>query len=88
MGLVRKSRSEIQKIGALRARENIKKAIEKMKMFNRVRVAYFEELLEQSRVEQPKVALKIDRGPNPNLRHVGGAQLALIVDNEKPNQKL
>lgn len=82
MGLVRKARSEIQKIGALRARENIKRAIEKMTMFNRVRVAYFEELLEQLRKEQIKPSSKIERQPNPNLRHTGGAQLELKVNNQ------
>lgn len=82
IGLVRKSRSEIEKIGSVQAKANIKKAIDKMKMFNRVRVAYFEDQLLQLRTEQPRPSSKIERGPNPNLRHTGGAQLELIVDNE------
>ena len=81
MGLVRKSRSEIERIGAAQAKLNIKKAIEKMKMFNRVRVAYFEEQLLVLRTEQPRPSSRIDRGPNPNLRHTGGAQLELIINN-------
>lgn len=81
IGLVRKSRSEIEKIGAMQAKLNIKKAIEKMKMFNRVRVAYFEEQLLGLRTEQPRPSSKIERGPNPNLRHAGGAQLEMIINN-------
>lgn len=84
IGLVRKSRSEIEKIGSTQAKLNIKKAIDKMKLFNRVRVAYFEDQLLQLRTEQPRPSSKIDRGPNPNLRHAGGvSQLELIIDNTK-----
>lgn len=83
IGLVRKSRSEIEKIGSAKAKENIKKAIDKMKMFNRIRVAYFEEQLSQMRSEQPRVSSKIERGSNPNLRHIGGAQLELAPNDDK-----
>lgn len=83
MGFVRKSRSEIEKIGAVKARENIKKVIEKMKMFNRIRVAYFEEQLSQLRSVQPTTSSKIERGSNPNLRHTGGAQLELVPNETK-----
>lgn len=81
IGLVRKSRSEIEMIGAVQAKINIKKAIERMKTFNRIRVAYFEEQLLQLRTEQPRASSKIDRGPNPHLRHTGGVQLELIINN-------
>lgn len=68
-------------IGAVQAKINIKKAIERMKTFNRIRVAYFEEQLLQLRTEQPRASSKIDRGPNPHLRHTGGVQLELIINN-------
>lgn len=83
IGLVRKSRSEIEKIGSVRAKESIKTAVEKMRLFNKFRVAYFEEILSQLRLKGPlAVSTKIERQPNPNLRHTGGTQLALIIDNE------
>lgn len=85
IGLVRKSRSEIEKIGSIRAKENIKAAVEKMRRFNRIRVAYFEEILSELRQNTlPTASTKIIRQPNPNLRHTGGPQLALIIDNETP----
>ncbi len=83
IGLVRKSRSEIEKIGNVRAKENIKTAVEKMRLFNKFRVAYFEEILSQLRLQVPQAtSTKIERQPNPNLRHTGDAQLALVIDNE------
>lgn len=86
IGLVRKSRSEIEKIGSARAKENIKTAVEKMRRFNKIRVAYFEEILSQLRGKVPQAtSTKIERQPNPNLRHTGGPQLALIIDNETTN---
>lgn len=84
IGLVRKSRSEIEKIGSLKAKEHIKLAIQRMRLFNKIRVAYFEQLLGEMREQNLTVnrESKIDRQPNPNLRHTGGAQLELIIDNE------
>ncbi len=85
IGLVRKSRSEIEKIGSVRAKENIKVAVGKMRLFNKFRVAYFEDLLSQMRAQVvPAPSSKINRQPNPNLRHTGGTQLALVIDNETP----
>ena len=88
MGLVRKSRSEIEKIGSEKAREHIKLAIQRMRLFNKMRVAYFEELLKEMREQNKPVTQesKINRGPNPNLRHTGGAQLELVIDNETNQQ--
>lgn len=88
-GLVRVSRAEIAKIGAERARANIVKAAQEMRRFNKIRVPYFEELLARYRSEvlQANKAdkMKIDRRPNPNLRHAAQAapskQLELVVNN-------
>lgn len=82
LGLVRKAREEIHKIGGDKAREHISKAISQMKMFNKIRVAYFQELLEKFRTEIPPQSSKIQRQPNPNLRHAGGVQLALVINNQ------
>lgn len=81
LGLVRKSRSEVHKIGGEKSRAHIAKAIEQMRLYNKIRVPYFSELLEKMRNEIPPQTSKIQRQPNPNLRHTGGAQLALV-----PNQ--
>ena len=69
IGLVRKSRSEIEKIGSLKAKEHIKLAIQRMRLFNKIRVAYFEQLLGEMREQNLTVnrESKIDRQPNPNL---------------------
>jgi hypothetical protein len=84
-GLVRVSRVEIGKIGAEKARANIVRAVQEMRRFNKIRVPYFEELLARYRSEVPRGSkndkMKIDRRPNPNLRHTGPKQLELVVNN-------
>jgi hypothetical protein len=84
-GLVRVSRTEIERIGADTARESISKAIAEMRRFNKIRVPYFEDLLARYRAEAKKNPgvdkMKIDRRPNPNLRYAQPAQLELIVNN-------
>jgi hypothetical protein len=85
-GLVRISRAEIGKIGAEKARTNIVKAVKDMRRFNKIRVPYFEELLARYRSEVLRAPgddkLKIERRPNPNLRHTGEPrQLELVVNN-------
>jgi hypothetical protein len=82
-GLVRVARIEIEKSGAERARSNISRAIKDMQRFKRIRVPYFEELLLNLRREVIKNSLdktKIDRRPNPNLRHVS-RDLKLVINN-------
>lgn len=84
-GLVRVARTEIEKSGADAGRFNISKSVEDMRRFNRLRVAYFEELLARHRSDVLKNKgldkMKIDRRPNPNLRHTVGAQLNLVINN-------
>jgi hypothetical protein len=86
-GLVRVSRAEIEKIGSSQGRLNIGKAVENMSRFNKIRVPYFEELLARYRKEGLQKhgvdEMKIDRRPNPNLRHVKSQQLELVVNNTK-----
>jgi hypothetical protein len=88
-GLVRVSRQQIEKMGAENGRLNIIKAISEMRRWSRVRVPYFEELLGKYRAETLKNAgadrMKINRRPNPNLRHVNVGELKLVVNN--PNQQ-
>ncbi len=83
-GLVRISRVEIEKIGAERARANVAKAVAEMRRFNKIRVPYFEELLQRYRSEvlnaNANDKMKIERRPNPNLRHA--KQLELVVNNK------
>jgi transposase len=81
LGFVRKSREEIRNIGSEKAKSHIGKAIDQMKMFNKIRVGYFQELLAKMRTEIPIHSSKIQRQPNPNLRHTGGPQLVLITNN-------
>ena len=72
LGFVRVSRVEIEKIGAERARNNMRAAILDMRRFGRIRVPYYEELLARYRVQSLKPAadkMKIERKPNSNLRH-------------------
>lgn len=87
-GLVRASRSENAKLGAELGRLVIAKSIQEMRRFNKIRVPYFESLLARHRQEHLKNPgvdrMKIDRRPNPNLRHVKEVSLQLIVNN--PNQ--
>jgi hypothetical protein len=86
-GLVRVSRSEIEKLGSELGRLNITKAVSEMKRFNKIRVPYFEDLLSRYRSEQIQKCsvdkMKIERRPNPNLRHSKGQQLKLVVNNPK-----
>ena len=81
LGFVRKAREEIRNIGSEKAKVHIAKAIVQMKMFNKIRVAYFQELLLKMRTEIPIQSSKIQRQPNPNLRHTGGMQLELVPNN-------
>lgn len=86
-GLVRVSRAEIEKLGHELGRLNITKAVAEMKRFNKIRVPYFEDLLARYRAEHLQKRsvdkMKIDRRPNPNLRHIKGQQLELVVNNPK-----
>ena len=86
-GLVRVSRSEIEKHGSELGRLNIAKAVSEMKRFNKIRVPYFEDLLARYRTEHLQKRgvdkMKIERRPNPNLRHTKGQQLKLVVNNPK-----
>jgi len=83
-GLVRVSRSENEKLGTELGRVMIAKSIVEMRRFNKIRVPYFESLLARNRAEhlqKPGVdRMKIDRRPNPNLRHAKEAQLELVVN--------
>lgn len=85
LGLVRVARSEIEKIGAEKARANIAEAIKSMNLFSRRRVAYFQELLSSLRgkVETNEDKMRINRRTNPNLRHTKNQQLELVVNNPK-----
>jgi len=84
-GLVRVSRKELDLLGAARGRENIRKSIEVMRRYNKVRVPYFQELLKKNRTEilgeSKKDEMKVNRQSNPNLRYEGGAQLDLVINN-------
>lgn len=86
-GLVRVSRTEIEKAGVDRARANMALAIEDMRRFDRIRVPYYEELLAKYRTEAAKTPvpdkMKIERRANPNIRHVtkGGANLEIVINN-------
>jgi transposase len=84
-GLVRVSRAEIEKIGAEKGRLNVAKSIDEMRRWNRIRVPYFEELLARHRpgiLQKSGVdKMKIERRPNPNLRHTMCSQLELVVNN-------
>jgi hypothetical protein len=86
-GLVRVSRSELEKLGHEQGRLNITRAVQEMKRFNKIRVPYFEDLLARYRSEHLQKngvdKMKIDRRPNPNLRHTKGQQLELVVNNPK-----
>jgi len=87
-GLVRVSRTEIEKIGGDRGRANIALAIEDMRRFARIRVPYYEELLAKYRAESASRPvpdkMKIERRANPNIRHAtGGSSLELVINNPK-----
>jgi transposase len=92
-GFVREARAEINKLGSLAARINIKTSIDTMKRFNKIRVPYFQDLLKKNR-ESAKAQsngsrpnTNIERKPNnPMLRYTGGVagtQLHLVT-NENP----
>ncbi|MCM2281942.1 MAG: IS21 family transposase [Bdellovibrionaceae bacterium] len=72
-GLIRVSRTEIEKVGIDRARAGIAPAVEDMRRFDRIRVPYYEDLLAKYRADASKSKtadkMKIDRRANPNLRH-------------------
>lgn len=81
-GLIRESRKEINLIGHEPAKENIKKTVETMERFNKVRVTYFKGLLEKYRLEaidKPSVDT-IERKDNPMLRYSG---LTLVTNPQK-----
>lgn len=81
-GLVRVARVEIENLGHEAARASIRKSVESMRVYNKIRVPYFQELLLQNRklaiqaVTTNKMA--ITRRANPNLRHT---QIELVINN-------
>ena len=83
-GLLRVARIEIEKCGHEAARANIKKAIESMRLYNKIRVPYFQEMLVQNRAVALQSAtqnkMTIERRPNPNLRHTK-VQIELVINN-------
>jgi hypothetical protein len=83
-GLVRVARVEIEKLGHDVARASIKKAIESMRMYNKIRVPYFQEMLLQNRAAAIQTAttnkMTIERRANPNLRHTK-VQMELVINN-------
>lgn len=83
-GLVRVARVEIEKLGHDAARVSIKKAIESMRLYNKIRVPYFQEMLLQNRAVAIQAAtlnkMTIDRRANPNLRHTK-VQMELVINN-------
>lgn len=77
-GLIRETRKEINLAGHDRAKQVVKKAVETMRLYNKVRVPYFKELLCRFRKENlpQRTSSSIQRKPgNPMLRHT---QLKLI----------
>jgi hypothetical protein len=84
-GLLRVARIEIEKCGAEAARMNIKTSIEAMQLYNRVRVPYFQEVLNRNRSailqSLAQGGAAIVRRPNPNLRHIKKAQMELVINN-------
>lgn len=84
-GLVRVSRKELDLLGSVKGRENIRKSIEMMKRYNKIRVPYFQDLLKKNRAEilseNKQDDMKVKRQSNPNLRYKGGAHLELVISN-------
>jgi hypothetical protein len=73
-GLIREARRERELIGAEKADINIKKAIEQMRRFDKIRVPYFSEhlkiLRKNTHLEEENEKRTIQRKPgNPMLRH-------------------
>lgn len=79
-GLVRETRKEINLVGHERAKRVVKKAVEMMRLYNKIRVPYFKDLLSRFRKETlpQESTATIQRKPgNPMLRH---SQLKLITN--------
>lgn len=70
-GLIRETRKEINLIGHEKAKLVVQKAVESMRLYNKIRVPYFKDLLCRFRKEAfSKPSLSIERKPgNPMLRH-------------------
>lgn len=76
-GLIREARKEIVALGPERGKSVIKKALDVMKSYNRIRVPYFRALLNQSRIEMHTQNKNdgIKRKPNnPMLRYTQPSQ--------------
>jgi hypothetical protein len=84
-GFLRVARVEIEKYGAELARTNIKKSIESMRMYKKVRVPYFQDLLMSNRKNILQAnsdnKMAITRRPNPNLRHTKTIPIELVINN-------
>jgi hypothetical protein len=84
-GFLRVARVEIEKCGAELARSNIEKSIETMRLYKKVRVPYFQELLLNNRKNILQAAtdnkMAITRRPNPNLRHIKTTPIELVINN-------
>jgi hypothetical protein len=78
MGLVSACTKEISRSGHAQASVHIGTAIATMRRYNRIRTAYFQELLTQARKQSSNPQSKreiVRRSGNPFLRYVGGAAL-------------
>ncbi len=71
LGLIRSAREEIKMLGYEPAQRSITEACQTMRMYSKVRVPYFKELLNKFRLEKyPTFEGEIRRNPhNPMLRH-------------------
>ena len=89
-GLVLSAAKELQTLGRERASTHLVAAIAQMRHFGKVRVPYFQMLLEQARHRKPgttkEAAREIVRRPgNPLLRYVRGDNAT--VDPTHPHQE-
>ncbi len=79
-GLIAAARKEINFIGHDAARTSIKKSIEAMRRYNKIRVPYFNEQIKRNRVIAAIQPTPIKRKKdNPMLRHTGSRQLKLVT---------
>lgn len=80
-GLISACRKEVNLIGHDRAKENIKKSIEVMRSFNKIRVPYLNDQLKKHRIESSPQTTPIKRkSENPMLRHTGKGNLNLVIN--------
>ena len=67
-GFVREAKKEINAIGHIKARNYIKRAIDLMVQYNKIRVPYFRDLLNQFRIEEMNLqTTSIKRKPNNEM---------------------